>query len=214
MSSHDTLHRPTSNPDDFESGINDSQANKKGKFSRRRITAGVALTALLAGGGGYAANRILGSDAEPTGDKHELVLGSDGKPLTYVEYSEDHLDRNHDGFNDNATDVNENGVGDQNENWNQLTGEFEDPRAGDDEAAYDSASAQDKANMQEILAAYPEMGDSEHWVSDFVALEQEVKDYMMVIVRNPDRYDNEQQWHIAILSALDVTAEELEVYQD
>lgn len=211
--SHDQLQRPVTNPDESGPTI-DTKGDKKKGFTRRRITAGIALTAVLAGGGGYAANRLMLGEPDGTKNAPELVLGDDGQPLKYVEYSDENSDRNHDGFDDGFTDVNENNVSDQDEVWNQETQEFSDPLADKTEAAYDNASAEDKANMEEILGVYPEMGSDPHWVIAYTELNPRVKEYMMTVLHHPERYDNEQEWHFAIKGALDVTTDDLDYYEN
>lgn len=65
------------------------------------------------------------ADDEPT---VELVLGPDGEPLQYVLYDEnEHRDRNGDGVSDHLTDVNDNGIPDSWELWDQENQEFVPP---------------------------------------------------------------------------------------
>lgn len=188
-------------------------ADKKRK-KRQKLIAGVAGGAVLLGGGAAAKFLTSGND-EPSGNgtSNELVLGSDGEPLQYVEYSEQHMDRDDNGIDDRGQDNNQNGINDHEELWDQNAQEFVDPQAGSNETAIEQASEDDKAEMGELASLWPGIEENDpYWATRFVALDQTVQDYILTVARNPQDFESTVLWEAAILSGFDFTAEELEQY--
>ncbi|MBC7512032.1 hypothetical protein H7142_00010 [Candidatus Saccharibacteria bacterium] len=186
-------------------------ADRKRK-KRQKLIAGVAGSAVLLGGGA-AVKFLTSGNVGPSGSENvaELVLGSDGEPLQYVEYSDEHMDRDNNGSDDHGWDNNGNSIDDSEELWDQEKQEFVDPQAGTNETALEQASLADREAMSELENLWPTIEESEpHWIARFVTLDQRVKDYILTVARNPQDFEDEMLWRGAILSGFDYTAEELE----
>ena len=184
------------------------QADRK----RKKLIAIVVGFAFLLGGGAAAIAVTSGNDqTSGSGSAAELVLGSDGEPLQYVEYSEEHMDRDNNGSDDHGWDNNRNFIDDSEDLWDQEKQEFVDPLAGSNETALEQASEDDKAEMGELLSRWPTIGESDpHWAANFVMLDQRVQDYILAVANDPQGFESEVFWRGAILSGFDYTAEELE----
>ncbi len=184
------------------------------KLGWKKPVAAVALLGAVAAGVFGGAKAIGGGEEAPGKQQgQELVLGSDGQPLQYVEYSEEHMDRDNNGTDDLAQDNNRNNINDNEELWDQKNQEFVDPQAGSNETALEQASDNDKTEMEELVSLWPGIAENEpHWAARFVALDQTVQDYILTVARNPQDFESTVMWEAAMLSGFDFTAEELEQY--
>ncbi len=205
------------------------------KKKRNKLVASVAGGAVLLAGGAVAGLKFAGGPAEkekqPQGQ--ELVLGPDGQPVEYVEFKYDPeyfesdilsddipegMDRNHDGTPDNLTDVNENGVSDHEELWDQLDNEFVDPLAESSAEIEANASEQDKEYIAEIESAIPNFAElfGVHWKAEFIQLDPIVKERVMFALRHPGEYvasENataEQNWQTDVHYQFSRTPEDIQ----
>ncbi|HEY0964878.1 MAG TPA: hypothetical protein VGE13_00160 [Candidatus Saccharimonadales bacterium] len=174
------------------------------------VRIGGAVAGLIAAVGvGVGVTGGGGDEAPKKDNSPELVVGPDGEPVQFVEYSLSgpNADRNNDGADDAITDTNENGIQDASELWDQTKKEFVDPRAGDDEAALENASPEDIQNIETLA---PVMEGVAHWQADFIALEPAVKQYIMLLYRDQDQFESELDFQSSIIEALRYTTEDLE----
>jgi hypothetical protein len=209
------------------------------KKKRNKLVASVAGGAVLLAGGAVAGLKFAGGPAEkekqPQGQ--ELVLGPDGQPVEYVEFKYDPeyyaeyeetgnypdeipegMDRNHDGTEDNLTDVNENGVNDSEELWDQLDNEFVDPLAEGSAEIEANASEQDKEYIAEIESVIPDFAElfGVHWKAEFIQLDPIVKERVMFALRHPGEYvatesaTAEQNWRADVYYQFSRTPEEIQ----
>ena len=213
-------------------------------YQKRGVkVAGVALG--LAGAGaaylGIHGNSSSNGDnnTEHVGKKDgesSLIMGPDGSPKKYIEYKEDSkwaavargtsgedpgpvpasMDRNHDGQDDATTDVNEDGIPDYKEMWNQLDNRFENANKESDQETLANASEQDIADMAEIEEAIPGFwGKADTEGADaakarFVRLDPVVKRYIMLTLRSPEDFDSRSDWAAGVANGFNMTADDIE----
>lgn len=205
------------------------------KKKRNKLIASVAGGAVLLAGGATAAMKFAGgpSEKEKQPQGQELVLDADGNPVEYVEFVYDAdfmasdspdwdnmpagMDRNHDGEPDNRTDVNENGVSDSDELWDQLDNEFVDPLEAGSAEIEQNASEQDKADIAEIESVFPDFNEfSVHWRAEFIQLDPIVKERVMFALRHPGEYQAsenataEQNWKTDVYYQFSRTVEDIQ----
>lgn len=181
------------------------------KFNWKKPVVAVVGLGMAAGAAAFGYNQVSGGEAPEKKQGQELVLDENGDPVRYVPYEHDPnfdtnnppagMDRNGDGTVDSMTDVNENGVIDSEELWDQQNKEFVDPEAGSDEEALSNATEQDLANISEIESTFPDFDKfSVHWRAEFIALDPVVKERVMFAVQHPGEYPGsdllspEEQW--------------------
>jgi len=193
---------------------------KEGPNWFKRVVAGLTGAAVLGGGAYVGVKALGGSENDQPTDKKEnvpgLVLGPDGEPLQYVEFSDEHDDRDNSGTPDNLTDSNNNGVSDSEELWDQENKEFVVPGTDKDAEILAGASQEDLNNIAEIETVFPEFWESNpHWKADFVQLDPLVKERVMVAVHSPEDYPGtdiltpEQQWEASVQDQFNRTPEDI-----
>lgn len=163
----------------------------------KKYAVGVVALASAIGVGAAVNARGGGEEAPEKAPEQTLVLGPDGEPLQYVEYSEEHSDRDHDGLDDSRTDDNHNGLGDEHELWDQTTNEFVVPGLDEDAKILETATQEELSNIAEIEATFGEnwWGTNPHWKADFVQLDPLVQRRVMLSVRHPEDIGEGQDGH-------------------
>lgn len=180
-----------------------------------RHVKGLALaTGALVAGGVFFAHNVLGigdsdNDKTPQAKKPaaELVLDDNGNVVRYVEYSEEHPDRNHDGGPDKRTDSNGNEIADALELWDQIENKFVDPRAEPNADILANASQEDLSNIAQIRSSVGEL--FAYWDADFVGLDLLTKEFIMYRVNHPEKFESTEEWTRAVSLSFDYTEEEI-----
>ena len=169
----------------------DKHEKKKGFWTRGKIIVAGGAAIAATGVAGVAAGALGGGNKSPEGKKDTpaLVVGPDGKPLQYVEYSKAHSDRDADGFDDKMTDNNKDNVSDELELWDQQNQEFVDPQANANQEALASATPEQLADIQEIEDVWPDIAKSNpHWIADFCKINAQGRLYTMTVLHNRQEF--------------------------
>lgn len=188
----------------------DDKHDKKGLGWKKPFAAGAAVLAAV--GGGLAFNSMAGGEEAPKkAPAQTLVLGPDGEPVQYVEYSSEHSDRDNNGVDDFYS-LGPDNINDSLQLWDQDLKEFVNP--GEDQAneILAGASAEDLASIATIESTFPDFQVGFHWKADFVQLDLIVKNYIMNVVNSPEDFATPSDHEVAVMAGFDMTAEYLESY--